>query len=670
MNKTTNRANRGVRYFHKWSNKGYSIFNSLKVSVKICVIPVTYSLVMSPTISVAQTDTTSISKHIDIEEVVVSSKNAATYSDLSRVVMVVTQEEIQQLSASSIQDVLEKLINIDIRQRGGQGVQADMTFRGGTFDQTLVLLNGVNITDPQTGHHNLNIPIDLNSIQRIEVLQGPGARVYGPSAFSGAINIITRPQPENSIKISSNIGEHGLYGGNIQGTIKSKSTNSLISVSHNQSDGYIQNTDFKISNIFIHTLLTSRIGGFSLYGGYKDKGFGANSFYTPLYPNQYEKTRTLISSLEYENTWGKNKIILNGYLRRHWDRFELFRSSPPGWYKTHNYHLSSVYGSKAIYQHLTSIGRTQIGVELRNEGIISNKLGDTLSKPVKVGGEDSIYYIKGSNRFIYNLFADQVFYFKRMSISGGFNYSYCSKFLGNWSYGLDVSYLLVDKIRFYASANRSFRNPTFTDLYYEGPSNYGNPLLKPESAITYEGGFKSDYTLLSGYVGYFHRDGSNIIDWIKAPLETKYHTTNYTTLNTNGVEFSITSNLKSTNPVVKSISVGFTRLWANKEVTNVESYYALDYLKNDLRIGINHLLIRKLSALWNISWQQRENKYLATSAQFKSFWLADVRLNWIDSKYSVYADVANIFDKNYTDISRVPQPGRWISIGFTYKFFL
>ncbi|RPH32306.1 MAG: TonB-dependent receptor [Bacteroidales bacterium] len=672
MNRKVNRANREVRFFHKWSNKGYSILNSLKVAVKICVVPITYSLVASPSVAVAQNDTASISKHLDLKEVVIESKvKAEAYSELTRVVNVVTQQEIQQISASSLQDVLEKLINVDIRQRGGQGVQADINFRGGSFDQVLVLLNGVNITDPQTGHHNLNIPIDLSSIQRIEVLQGPGARIYGPGAFSGAINIITKPDPENSIKIASKGGEYGLRGGSIQSSVKTKNSSELLSVSHNQGDGYIENTDFKNTNLFFHKIVTSRAGDFNFFAGYQLKSFGATTFYSPNYPNQFENTKTLVSSLGYEKKWNQHKLVVNGYLRKHWDRFELFRSNPAAWYVNHNYHLSTVTGSKISYQFLTQSSKTQVGVELRNENIISNKLGDTLSNPVKIEGSEGLYYIKGDNRFITSYFADQVFYFNRFSISGGFSYSYCSNFNGNWSYGIDVSYSLIDNVKIYSAVNRSFRNPTFTDLYYEGPSNIGNSALKPESAVTYEGGVKMDFKLLSGAVGYFHRVGKNIIDWIMLPTETRWTTKNFTSLNTDGVDFFLVSNLKGLIPMINSVSANYSRYWVEKQKGDFDSYYALDNIKHNLRFGLNHQIAGKLSASWNFAWQERAGEYKDVGNVVKSYnphWLIDLKISWTTPKYAIYAEGSNIFDKGYIDTGNVMQPGRWISAGFCYKF--
>lgn len=675
MNKKFKGENRQLRFFHKWSNKGFSVFSSLKVAVKICAIPVTYSLVSSPLESIAQTDTVSVSKNIDLKELVISSdQKAESYSELNRVVLLVTQEEIQQLSASSLQDVLEKVVNVDIRQRGSQGVQADMTFRGGSFDQILVLLNGVNITDPQTGHHNLNIPIDLNSIQRIEILQGPGARVYGPGAFSGAINIITQPDNKNQVKISSNAGEHGILEGNLQGSVSIKNSSTFLSVSDSKSNGYIDNTDYKISNLFLHSILSTKTGNFSFFTGYQSKAFGANSFYTPKYPNQFEKTSSLISSLEYEKKWNQNTILINSYLRKHWDRFELFRDTPPSWYKNHNYHLTTILGSKATFKAITGIGRTQFGAEFRSEGILSNVLGDTLAKPVKVRGVDSTYYFKGDTRNIYNFFADHTLYIYRFNISTGANYSYCNTFNSEWSYGLDISYSLSDELRLYSSMNRSFRNPTFTDLYYIGPTNIGNSNLKPESAVTYEGGLKSNFSLIAGYVGYFHREGRDIIDWIKTPVDTKWQPTNYTNLNTDGLEISTVSKLKGIIPYINTFSFSYSHFWQSKQSGDYDSYYAMDYLKQNIRLGLNHKVISKLSATWDVSWQQREGVYdnfsTGTKEPYKPFWLVDLKLNWTTDKYSLYASTSNLFNTNYIDIANVEQPRRWFTVGFSYKFQL
>ncbi|MCK4631428.1 MAG: TonB-dependent receptor, partial [Bacteroidales bacterium] len=113
---------------------------------------------------------------VEIKEIVVSGQRSPSiHSELNRVVTVIRKEQIRNAPVQSLQEILEYAVNIDVRQRGNFGVQADISIRGGSFEQTLILLNGIKINDPQTGHHNLNIPIDINSIERIEILEGPGS---------------------------------------------------------------------------------------------------------------------------------------------------------------------------------------------------------------------------------------------------------------------------------------------------------------------------------------------------------------------------------------------------------------------------------------------------------------------------------------------------------------
>ena len=113
-------------------------------------------------------------KEIEIQ----SDRVPMLYSETSRVVEVITKEQIQQMPAQTIDDILKFALNVDVRQRGDFNVQSDISIRGGSNEETLILLNGVKINDPQTGHYNINIPVDINDIERIEILEGPGARIF------------------------------------------------------------------------------------------------------------------------------------------------------------------------------------------------------------------------------------------------------------------------------------------------------------------------------------------------------------------------------------------------------------------------------------------------------------------------------------------------------------
>ncbi|MGE0078243.1 MAG: TonB-dependent receptor [Bacteroidales bacterium] len=658
-------------YFRQWSSKSYSVFNSIKRVVVIGVLPLTYNILAMPMATFGQNDTVSISKNVDINEVVINAnRKASTYSELTRVVRVVSREELGAQQATSLQEILERVASVDIRQRGGQGVQADINFRGGTFDQTLVLLNGVNISDPQTGHHSMNIPISIESIQRIEILQGPGAREFGQGAFAGAINIITEPENQNNIQQSTFVGDYGLFKTSLSSNVGTKQFRTFIATSYDKSDGYIQNTDFASTNIYLHSTLKSRAGQFALFTGYQDKGFGSNSFYTAKYPNQYEATKSFLGGFKYQKDIYRFNLGLDVYYRKHLDRFELFRDNPAAWYTGHNYHKTDVYGVKPTIQFSNNISKTVIGTELRREEILSNKLGDSLAKPIEVWGEDSVFYYKGASRNMANIFLSETVYLGDFIVAGGLQYSYNNKFGKIWTWGGDISYLMNQNLRFFSSVNRSFRTPTYTDLYYEGATNIGNPDLNPEFATTYELGSKYNDKFISAQLAGFYRKGEDIIDWVKGEADTKWRTVNYTDLNTYGVDFSTRFNLEEITPFINTVTINYSYVTSDTVGGKLDSYYVLDYLKHNFSLTVHHKITSQLSFSWSARYQDRNGQYADVTGKmidYPAFWLFDTRVTFERKMVKFFVDASNIFDKKYVDIANVRQPGRWLGAGIVLK---
>ncbi len=389
-----------VLFFSKWRRKNYSVFRTLKRVVVISVLATTY-LLSVPVVTIAvEKDTTEVKMEYDLDEIEVSAQRSpALYSQVARIVSVIERKEIESAPVQSVQDLLEYVAGVDVRQRGAEGVQADVSIRGGTFDQTLILLNGINITDPQTGHHNLNIPLSLSQIERIEILEGPAARVYGPNAFSGAINIVTRQPDVNLLNLQLSAGSFGYFDADLSISFKTGKLQNSLSLNKKLSDGYIENTDFDISNLFYSNQLITRKGEMSFQLGFSDKGFGANSFYTPKYPNQYEETKSLISSVKWVSN-SKFHLTPVVYWRRHQDRFELFRDNPPSWYATHNYHLTNTYGGNLNSWVQSKFGKSAFGIEFRSEIILSNVLGEELDSPVEVPGEDAEFTKSKTRNYI------------------------------------------------------------------------------------------------------------------------------------------------------------------------------------------------------------------------------------------------------------------------------
>ncbi|MCK5028127.1 MAG: TonB-dependent receptor [Bacteroidales bacterium] len=665
--------------FENWNAKNYSVFNTLKKVIKITTLSIAYSILLIPVEVLSQTDTT-VTKNLDLDEVIVSAQKApVVYSQLSRQVTVINENEIKLMPVSDINELLKNFSGIDVRQRGVNGIQSDISIRGGSFDQNLILLNGVNISDPQTGHHSLNLPIDLNSIARIEILEGPGSRVFGPNAFSGAINIITNNFNENFLKVGFVAGDFGLFSENFSGAFTNNKMKHFVSVSKSQSKGYIKNTDFDQYNAFYSTQYSSEIGKIDYQIGYTDKEFGANSFYTPAYPDQFEQTKTTFTSLKFE-TGERLKIIPVVYFRRHKDRFELFRYEPATWYTGHNYHLTDVYGIKIDSRLITKLGVTSFGAEQRSENIWSNVLGVAMDDTIKVVGESEGLYTKKYSRTISNYFLEHSFYYNNLSFSAGVLTSWVSENDFNYNFypGFDLSYRFTNTLNSYITVNKSLRLPTFTDLFYNGPSNIGNINLQPEEAWSYEVGLKFQNKTLNSNFSAYYRDSKNLIAWVK-PIDSdpseKWETQNLTNVLTKG--FKITNTLNFDKYWINQIRIDYNYLEQISKSENYDTKYSLNNLKHNLIININNKLWERINLSWNLRFQDRVGSYTkydfsineyAADQDFEPYWLCDLKLSYKYEIITVFMELQNIFNKEYVDIGNIEMPKRWFRAGFNLNF--
>ncbi len=665
--------------FRKWSRKGFSMFSTMGKITQIATLSLTYFISFSSQMAWGQADTLHINKNIDIREVEVSARRSpALYSEVGRVVSVISKKEIEALPVQSVQGLLRYAMGVDVRQRGPVGVQADVSVRGGSFDQVMILLNGINITDPQTGHLSLNLPVDMQSIERVEILEGPGARVHGPNAFSGAINFVTGAKKKNNVTVNAMAGDYGLYnfGGNV--TFIKGQTTQYIAANKAASNGYMANTDFDSYNVYYRGQLQLDNSHLDLQIGHTDKEFGANSFYSASYPNQFEQNKTTFTSLSFQS---KGKIQLNPsiYWRRHQDRFELFRDGKEAasWYSGHNYHLTDVFGANINAVIPSKIGKTAVGGDFRSENVWSNVLGNDMDE-IKVPNEnDSAYFDKSYARTNASLFLEHTYTYKRLSVSAGIMANYNSGLGFGFDYfpGADVSYWLTSKVKAIASVNKALRMPTFTELFYSGPTNVGNADLKPEEATTYELGFKYMDSGITGNLVGFYRDGKNMIDWGRT-LEDEEAGNPYTTSNINnikavGVEASVNLNMAQLiDPefVIQNIQLNYTWLDQNKEVEEgYTSFYVFNYLKNKLNIGVTHTIISNLGATWNFMYQDRMGSFTdaitSEVVDYDPFWLTDLRLHWTKPQYTIYAEASNLFNTDYVDFGNIRQPGRWVRAG-------
>lgn len=599
-----------------------------------------------------------------------STRIPSAFSSDNRSLTVITRDDIASFPVTTLDELLEYALNTDVRQRGTPGAQSDISVRGGSYEQLAIMLNGVRINDPQTGHHNLNIPLDLNCIHRIEVLQGPGTRLYGPGAFSGAINIITAPPDDNGLQIKAESGDFRFFSSNVSLYTGKRSLKNVLSAGYKSTRGYRYNTDLKSGHVFWAGQHNGKNGVLKAQAGYNDKQFGANSFYSPLYPDQFEQTRVFLSSIRYE-AMGRMHVKPQFYYRRHQDRFELFRNNrnAGSWYTSHNYHLTHVAGGEISSWFEWAGGRTSFGGDYRYECVFSNKLGEIMDTLLPVPFEKNAVFTRFCRREIATFYTDQQYTRNNFNISGGIMLYYSHKTSLKYLPGIDFSYRLTKPYSLFASYNHSIRLPSFTEMYYSTPSTHqGNPGLLPEEAINAEAGIRFRQTGIQWTTTLFYRNGNNIIDWVRANPSEKWQSANITSLQTAGAEVQVKAYVPyyyKKSPI-QIIQVGTVYNVVQKSSADLYSLYAMDYIRCKFTGSVSHTLYKDISATWAVQWQQRAGTYThpaGTEAPYPAFTTVDGRIVWKRNRFQLYADASNIFNSDYFDLGNLPMPGRWFRGG-------
>ena len=229
--------------FRRFARKNYAVFNSLHKVINTGVIAGCMLTFAATTETAAQSRVSAIRDSIpeqELEEIIVTgSKAELTLNQTAKLVTIITRDEIARQPVESVSDLLKSIVGLDVRQRGPNGVLSGIAVRGGTFEQTAVLLNGANLTNPQTGHYNLDLPINLSDIERIEIIQGPTSLLYGAGAFSGGINIVTKKNSGDGLSLEAKGGMHKLFEVNAREAIKTENASHSLSSGYASSEGYI-----------------------------------------------------------------------------------------------------------------------------------------------------------------------------------------------------------------------------------------------------------------------------------------------------------------------------------------------------------------------------------------------------------------------------------------------
>ncbi len=671
-NKQTRKAS-AITWNH-YSHKGYAVFASLGKSIRIGVLTVatlsTVTPVRAEIRSMAAQEREGDEK--ELEEVTVSGSLAPlTQLQGARIVSVLDRKEIEQAGVQSVNDLLKLATGLDVRQRGNFGIQTDISIDGGTYEQVTILLNGVNISNPHTGHLAADFPVNIQDIERIEILEGAASRIYGGQAFGGAINIVTRTDRENSLNLGAEGGSYGSFQADGRLAWTKGKVSSRVSGGGGRSDGGSINDAWSKGQLYYQGNYDDEKAELKWQFGFSRKEYGANTFYGASSLDQWEQNERYLISVGAE-TKGKLHLLPSVYWNRTYDNYQWHKGTP------NNSHQADVYGAR-LGAHISWLaGQTAMSAEVRNEGILSSSLGIPMEEADYVWAHGAQkQYTKHANRtnISYNL--EHNIILRHWTVSAGLlaNMNTMVDHRFRLYPGVDIAYRPCPSWKIFLSYNKGFRLPTYTDLYYSSPDITGNDQLKPEVNRSLSIGAKYSHKGFSAMARGFYNRGHNMIDYVKQEYDDAAHADNFN-LDNLVAQAELAwdfHQLAGRDIFLNNLRIGYTYIHQNREgkYSIFTSLYADDYLRHKLVASLNHKIWSKLSATWSVRAQKRMGAYqiyeeLEATDQLQNYHpyaTLDLKLQWTDSRYEIYAQGTNLTNHKYQDIGNIPQPGIWIMAG-------
>lgn len=574
---------------------------------------------------------------LDTLQVTVGSRASAELPAATRAVEVIRGDALRRQPGHSVQDILARVMGADVSARSP--AQADIALRGGTYEQVLVLVDGVRMSDAQTGHFNLSLAVPIEEIERIEILRGPASAVYGADALGGVVNIVTRRHDSAGLhaKVEGGSFETMAAAGGAQfggPRLRIGGTGD-----YRRSDGHRPGTDYRIASG--HVAIETPLGDRPLRGTFAmaDRDFGASKFYTSPESSfdEFERTRLLSAQIAWEAPRDSRFMIEPRVsVRRHDDDFVL-RRDDPAFYR--NVHRTWQFGSELAARFTGERGHAVAGGEVYHDLLRSSSLGD------REESRGAVFAELGAGR-------------TGTAIgSAGARVDWHSAYGSFVAPSLAGALWLAPAARVRASVSRAFRAPTWTDRYYSDPANLGNPDLDPEKAWEGELGFDVQAGAVRAELSGFIRHTESLIDWARPETSeptAPWQIMNVTEATFRGIELAISDvDLFGTQLTGRFSGISF-----DAEATGYDSKYALRPLTRQASLDAERTLAGT-SLFVRAAYNRR--------AGVAAYTTLDARVSRTIRSARVYVDLLNLTNESYLDVSRMRAPGRGVFAGLEWR---
>ena len=574
----------------------------------------------------AQQDSTPVSK--PKETVVVTGVYEPL--PLGEVDRPITQLDIRsnELVSNSLEDFLRLDSSVDLQERGVNGTQADVAMRGGTFEQTLILVDGFRMNDLQTGHHDMDLPFPVDSFSDVEVLHGAGSALYGSDAVGGTINFITHPPPATELRVRTGFGNFGVNQESGTGSLVDGRLAEQLIFARDYSSGFMPDRDYRDLALTSLTEFSTELGNTELIVAHNDRPFGANQFYGPY--DSWEHTNTYLVAVKQD--LGKSTQISFAY-RHHRDRFVLFREDPLYYQNLHA--LQSFQAALRRRQGISNNTHLFYGAEGYSDSIHSTNLGDhTRGRVAAYAALDT----RALKRFSFNIGAREEVY---RSVQGQFSPS------------VSAGYWANSHLKFRGNVSHAFRVPSMTDLYYHDPTSEGSPNLRPERAWDMETGLDwNGPRRLHGGFTLFDLSEKGVIDYERGSPTAVWQATNIDQLDFRGVESSLQAPLSHS----QEIDLSYTAMHGyHQAMPGIESEYAFWYPAQSGLLSWRAQLPHGILARSRVGVLDRYG--------YKSYGLWEVYLARSAGRIHPFVQLTNLTNTSYQEVQMVAMPGRAVAAG-------
>lgn len=572
---------------------------------------------------------------VELDTIAVAVGSNLGLAELPRSVEVITAADLAALPVTSVEAALRWAGAVDLQTRSP--AQSDLSVRGGTFEQVLVLVDGMRVSDPQTGHFDLDLTIPIEQVERIEILRGGASAAHGADAFGGVVNIVTKTPRATRGQMRLEGGSFSTFGGAFSfETVTDGGVGLTAAVSRDDSDGHRDGTDYDIWRVRSRLTAPLGAGTVTAAGGWAARDFGAQGFYASF--DSFEETRSAHGSVRWDADLGALTVTPRVAYRKHDDTFILFRDDPAVFTNVHDSRqtIADVTARVALAD---GIG-VAFGGEFARETVDSNNLGDREEARFGVFGEVGIE--RGPLDILAGLRLDD-------------RENFDSFLSPSVALALDAG----DRVRLRAGASRAYRTPTWTDRYYSDPANVGNPDLVEETGWTFEAGADIGLDALgagaNGSLTVFERTTENLIDFAR-PIgtgdEELWVARNVEQADFSGLEVDL-SGVRA-----GPMQLGFSGSWITLETSEDDAFQSKSSLRPLTRrvsFSADLPVASRFSLGARVLDRNRSGQDGATTF--------DLRFRAEVGGSTLFVDGLNVTDEEFLDVSGIPEAGAAVRVG-------